>query len=200
MMVPRVLVVDDEPAVLDLCRRVLRKSGIEVVTAPDAQATRCLLETQQVDLLIADIRLPEEDGITLLEAVHELTPDLPLMIMTGYPDATVVDAALNLNVKSFVVKPFDLQEFVSEVQRSLDLPPTPKALDGEPTLPELIPPILDRLRRHNVPILEGVIHRDPTDGRTVLVPGKTGSAVPVDEFLSEYTQGERVYLIVLPHY
>ena len=199
MAASRVLLVDDEPGVLDVCARSLRRRGFDVITASDARTARILLEAQAVDLLITDIRMPQESGISLLHAVHQVDPDLPLMIMTGYPDSFAVDAALNLNVRSFIVKPFDLSDFVSEVSRCLDLEEPQAAEHRSMDLSGIIAPILDELRHHKIPILEGSIQRDPMDGRIVLVPGESSGAVPIDEFLQQYTGGKPVYLIVLPH-
>jgi response regulator RpfG family c-di-GMP phosphodiesterase len=198
MTIPRILVVDDEPGILDVCARTLRKHDFEVVTASDAHTARILLQAQAVDLLITDLRMPGESGISLLQTVHETNPGLPLMIITAYPDPPAIDAALNLNVKSFVVKPFNAHEFVSEVKRSLDLQ-VPEAAPSAAALGDWMLPILEELRQHQVPVLEGLIQRNPRDGRVVLVPGDPNGAVPIDEFLSEYARGERIYLIILPH-
>lgn len=198
MTAARVLIVDDEPGILDVCARSLRRHGLDVITASDVHTARILLDAQAVDLLVTDIRMPLESGISLLEAVRQIAPELPLMIMTGYPDSVAVDAALNLNVRSFIVKPFDLSDFVSEVRRCLNLKESLDTRFVDADLCSVIPPILDELRHHRVPILEGSIQRDPVDGRIVLVPGESTGAVPIDEFLQQYTQGEQVYLIVLP--
>ena len=103
MAAPRVLIVDDEPDVLEICARTLRTQDFEVITASDVRTAKILLQAQAVDLLVTDIRMPVEDGISLLHAVHDTTPDLPLMVITGYPDhLPSIYAALNLNVRSFL--------------------------------------------------------------------------------------------------
>jgi DNA-binding NtrC family response regulator len=192
------LVVDDEPSVLDVCTRSLRRHGFEVVTASDAHTARILLRAQAVDLLITDIRMPGEDGISLLQTVRETAPNLPLMIITAYPDAASVDAALDLNVRSFVVKPFNVDEFISEVNRSLDLSPAPTPKPADPSLMDTITALIEHLRQQRVSVLEGVVARDPQSGRVVLVPGDPDGALPVEDLLSEYAKGERVYVIVAP--
>jgi DNA-binding NtrC family response regulator len=198
MAFPRILIVDDEPDILDVCARTLRRNGFQVITASDAQTARILMQAEAIDLLITDIRMPGESGISLLQSVHELAPTLPLMIITGYPDTPAVDAALDLNVKSFIVKPFDLPDFVSEVRRSLKIKTADTAAPEGSLLRKAIPIILNELRQHKVPILEGEIQHDPVDGQVVLVP-EVGGAVPIDDFLTSYTQGKKIYLIVLPH-
>lgn len=199
MAAPRVLIVDDEPDLLEVCARALRNHDLEAITASDAETAQMLLRAHAVDLLVTDVRMPTENGISLLQTVHDTIPDLPLMIVTGYPDSLAIDAALDLNVKSFLVKPFDLVEFVSEVKRSLELHTTIPQEELESERNELISLVVGELRQHKIPVLEGRIQRDPTDGRVVLIPTDPKGAVPIGEFLTDYARGERIYLIVLPH-
>jgi DNA-binding NtrC family response regulator len=200
MTAPRVLIVDDEPDVLNVCARTLRKQNFEVITASDARTAKILLRAQAIDLFITDIRMPVEDGISLLHAVHDTDPDLPLMIITGYPDyLPSVYAALNLNVKSFLVKPFTPSQLLSEVKRSLGLQTKKTTEEQESERNELVSAIVEELRQHKIPILEGAIQRDPVNGQVVLVPPGSASAVPIVEFLTSYTHSEQIYLIVLPH-
>ena len=85
MAAQRILIVDDEPGVLDVSARTLRNAGFEVITATNAQAARVLLQAHAVDLLITDIRMPGEDGISLLQAVHDPQHNM-FVILGGYSD------------------------------------------------------------------------------------------------------------------
>ncbi|MBN1581264.1 MAG: response regulator [Anaerolineae bacterium] len=198
MNTPHILVVDDEPGVLDVCARSLRRQGFEVTTASDAKTARILLQSHTVDLLISDMKMPGESGVSLLQAVHETSPDLPLMIITAYPESTYVDAALELNVKAFVPKPFDISVFVHEVKRSLGLRESqpPKT---EPDITEFVSVFVEELRRHQVPVLEGTLERDPETGRVILIPENSDGRIPVEDWLLGYTKGMHIYLTVLPH-
>jgi len=197
MNMPHVLIVDDEPGVLDVCARALRRSGLEVTTASDAKTARILLQSHTVDMLITDLLMPGEGGISLLQSVHETDPDLPLMIITAYPDVASVDAALNLNVKSFIPKPFNIADFVDDVKRNLGLKETRKAkLQSE--LAEWTPIFVGELRRHQVPVLEGRIRRDPENGQLVLSPNGGEGQIPLEEWLLGYQGYDSVYLVVLP--
>ena len=158
-----------------------------------------ILEFHPVDLVITDMKMPRASGLDLVRYIRQNAPDTEIMIMTAYPEPPTVDAALELNIKSFVVKPFNIKNFVSEVKRSLGIQATESVKSKESDLKELVPMIIEELREQKVPVLEGVIQRDLDNGKIVLVPGDPGGAVPIDEFLAEYTQGQRIYLIVLPH-
>ncbi|MBN1934329.1 MAG: response regulator [Anaerolineae bacterium] len=201
MITPHILIVDDEPGILDASSRALRRQGFEVTTASDAQTARILLQSKTVDMLISDIRMPGESGISLLQAVRETNPDLPLMIITAYPDSKYIDAAIDLNVKGFIPKPFNLSDLISEVKRNLGIKESaPVAESSQDTLSDLVQAFIEELKRHQVPVLEGTVQRDAQQqGRAVLIPtGSREGQIPIDEWLLDYTKGEPAYLIVIP--
>lgn len=116
----RILVVDDEPSVRDLCERYLSKEGYIVRTASSAAQARQQLAEQTFDLLIADIYLPDEGGVSLLKYVRQQQPDLPTMLITGRAGAGTMVDAIRLNVREYLCKPFTLQALRSAVERSLE--------------------------------------------------------------------------------
>ena len=116
----RLLVVDDEPSVLDLCERYLSKEGYRVCTASSAAQARQQLAEQAFDLLIADIYLPDEGGVSLLKTVRQQQPDLPTMLITGRAGARTMVDAIRLNVREYLCKPFTLQALRAAVERSLE--------------------------------------------------------------------------------
>ncbi len=199
MATPRILIVDDEPGILDASSRALRRQGFEVTTASNAETARILLQSKTVDLLISDIRMPGESGISLLQTVRETNPDLPLMIITAYPESEYIDAAIDLNVKGFIPKPFNLSDLVSEVKRNLGIKePASGAENNQAALNDLVQAFIDELKRQQVPVLEGTVQRE--GGHAVLIPaGSQEGKIPIDEWLLNYTKGAPAYLIVLPH-
>jgi len=116
----RILVVDDEPSVLDLCARYLSKEGYAVCTASSAAQARQHLAEQAFDLLIADIYLPDEGGVSLLKYVRQQQPDLPTMLITGRAGAGTMVDAIRLNVREYLCKPFTLHALRAAVERSLE--------------------------------------------------------------------------------
>lgn len=196
MAAPHILIVDDEPGILDTASRALRRQGFEVTTASDAQTARILLQSQTVDLLISDIRMPGESGISLLQAVRETNPNLPLMIITAYPDSEYIDAAIDLNVRGFIPKPFNLSDLIDEVKRILGIQEASAA--QQDALNDLVQAFIQELKRYQVPVLEGTVRRS-AEKRVVLIPaGSQSGEIPVDEWLLDYTRGQPVYLIVIP--
>lgn len=117
----RILVVDDEPDVLVICSRALTESEgrYRVTTASDANQARAYLDEQKFDLLILDIHLPEEDGLSLLRHVREVQPDLPSVLITGYPAVNTVVDAIRLNAQAYLCKPFTVSKLLETVETSL---------------------------------------------------------------------------------
>jgi DNA-binding NtrC family response regulator len=117
----RILIVDDEPEVLRLCVRVLSEAdqGYTAIAARDTEQARRHLDSQEFDLLILDIQLPQEDGLSFLKHVREVNPGLPTMLISGYPDVSAVIDSIRLNVRQFVCKPFTVRALLDAVEASL---------------------------------------------------------------------------------
>jgi DNA-binding NtrC family response regulator len=114
-----VLIVDDEPDVLHICDRALSKAGYRVFTAATGRQARQYLGQEQLDLVVLDIYIPDEDGISLLKYVHEIAPQLPVMLITGYAAVDTVIDAIRLRVTEYLCKPFTLRAFLAAVESSL---------------------------------------------------------------------------------
>ncbi len=114
-----VLVVDDEPAICDLCRDGLSNVGFTVEAEVDPRKALHTLHDQEFDLLLSDIRMPELDGIGLVRHVRTWSPDLPIVLMTAYASLDLTIDALNEGATSFLRKPFDLHALVEAVNRAL---------------------------------------------------------------------------------
>jgi PAS domain S-box-containing protein len=118
-----VLVVEDEPDVRRMAERILTKSGYSVIgTAEGAEAVSiCEPGGQQVDLLLTDVIMPEMLGTELVEKVHSLRPDLPIVYMSGYSHEVLAPQALGQNGNSaFIEKPFNAQELRATIRELLD--------------------------------------------------------------------------------
>ncbi len=115
---PKVLIVDDEPAIRRLLARALERSGHVVVEAEDARGALAALDIDKPDVVLLDLGLPDRDGLELL----------PLMVKPGGPAILVVSAreataekvaALDLGAQDFVTKPFDSEELLARVRAAL---------------------------------------------------------------------------------
>jgi len=108
------LVVDDEARSRDLYAETLRAAGFEVQTAADAAEARVRIEDGLPAMVISDVRMPGEDGLSLLRDVRK-TRDLPFLLVTAHADVRQAVAALKLGAVDYLSKPVDLDELVAAV-------------------------------------------------------------------------------------
>ncbi len=128
MRSPRVLVVDDEPAMLRTVERVL-EPRYEVVTAWDHREALLCVKEHQIDLAIVDVRMPEVDGFEIVSRLRAVNPGLDVIFMTGIVhelDAQLI-RAIRERAFYFIQKPFDREVLLTLVARCLEL----RRLEGE---------------------------------------------------------------------
>jgi signal transduction histidine kinase len=115
----RILVMDDEPATTELCTRTLTRSGYVVQGTTSGLDTLALLEKEQFDLLVVDIRMPDVDGLSVLRRGLELHPDMAAVVMTSHATLDATIEALHAGARGFVLKPFSLDVFRLAVRDAL---------------------------------------------------------------------------------
>lgn len=102
-----ILVIDDEEPVLQVVHLCLERCGYRVSTAINAEVAYQLLNKDEPDVILVDVMMPGQDGLTFLATVHQRLPDVPVVIMTGFAQVqTAVDAIKN-GAFDFIHKPFD---------------------------------------------------------------------------------------------
>src|SRR5262249_62420060 len=82
MAEPRILIVDDEPDMVENCARILRRSGHRCLTATDPRRALALLESERPDLVLTDLKMPEVDGLAVLRRTPKNKPTPPLIVIT----------------------------------------------------------------------------------------------------------------------
>jgi len=105
---PLVLVVDDEPDLLELVSLTLSRMNFRTRTAPDLAGARRLLKAERFDLCLTDMRLPDGDGLDLVAWIQEHRTDLPVAVITAHGNVESAVRALKLGAFDFVSKPLDL--------------------------------------------------------------------------------------------
>jgi EAL domain-containing protein (putative c-di-GMP-specific phosphodiesterase class I) len=116
----RVLVVDDEAPLLNVCVRALRRAGFEAVTAANGAAAVEFV-SQGFDVIVSDIQMPGFDGMELLRRVRERDLDVPVILMTGNPSLSTAVRAIDYGALKYLTKPFDLEELVVVVRDAVRL-------------------------------------------------------------------------------
>jgi PAS domain S-box-containing protein len=117
-----VLVVEDEPSILELTRRVLETQGFTVLTASSARDALELVASHQgaIDLLLTDVIMPEMNGRDLSEKARALRPQLKLLFMSGHPADVIASRGLLNPGVSLVEKPFSIDALLEHVRGELD--------------------------------------------------------------------------------
>src|SRR5580692_6890956 len=105
---PVVLIVDDEPDLLELVSLTLGRMNLETRTAADLASARTLLSTQHFDLCLTDMRLPDGDGLDLVAWIQTHCAATPVAVITAHGDVATAVRALKLGAFDFVSKPLDL--------------------------------------------------------------------------------------------
>jgi DNA-binding NtrC family response regulator len=115
----KVLVIDDEPAVRDLLRRVLTGAGHQVVLEETAEAALAPLARERFDVIIVDNNLPKMTGLELMAIVKRHHPELRAIMITAYNTPAVEVRARALGVVAYVAKPFGIVTIVDAVDAAI---------------------------------------------------------------------------------
>lgn len=116
-MVPTVLIVDDDPDVLESLTEALSGSARNVQVAHDASAALASFARAPVDIVLTDIRMPGMDGLDLLRTLKSRVPDVTVVVMTAFDDLPTVSEAMREGAADFLVKPLDLHRLRGVMRR-----------------------------------------------------------------------------------
>ncbi len=170
------LIVDDELIVRDSLSKWFHEEGYDVAVAEGAQDALQKMAQRQFDLALVDIKMPGTDGVELQRRMHEIDPDLLVIMMTGYASVETAVAALKNGAYDYVSKPFDPEEMAHTVRNALShrqaqrentqLRQTLAAVGGPRELTGQSPEMMR--------VLEAVQTVAPTEA-TVLIAGESGT-------------------------
>ena len=116
----RILVLDDEPDMLDNCQRMLASAGYECVGTTDPREALRMLGADHPDLFLTDLRMPEVDGMEMLERARQLDPLIPVVMLTGYATVETAVAAVKAGAFDYLSKPFSLDQLRVSIDRALN--------------------------------------------------------------------------------
>jgi PAS domain S-box-containing protein len=116
----RVLVVDDENLILKIISDILLKEGYDVRTAFNCEKALQLLKEDSFHVILTDIRMPEKNGIDLLEEVRTFNPDIPVIIMTGFASLVTAVEAVRYGAFDYLTKPLDYNKLKSVIKHAVD--------------------------------------------------------------------------------
>jgi signal transduction histidine kinase/DNA-binding response OmpR family regulator len=116
----RILVVDDEPRMTDSVKALLAADGHDVVTANSGSEALAKLDKNAFDVVLADLRMPDVDGLEVLRAARQIAPDRPVVMMTAYASLDSAVAAINDGAYDYLIKPIDLTEMRLTIRRAVE--------------------------------------------------------------------------------
>jgi two-component system, NtrC family, response regulator HydG len=167
---PTILVVDDRTNMLRLLRKVLGKDGRLLTAAGGREAIR-LLESEPVAVVVADLSMPDVDGLEVLKQCRRLRPHAEFILMTAYATVPTAVQALRLGAYDYLTKPFEPEQVRAVVLRALGLAaPMAPTTEGET---ELLPGLIGAAPAMRE--LAKLVRRFAESGATVVLLGETGT-------------------------
>jgi two-component system NtrC family response regulator len=113
-----ILIVDDEKNYLLILSAVLEEEGFEVLTALSGREALDIQKTSDLDLILTDMKMPEMDGIELLENLKAVNPDIPVIVMTAHGTVDKAVEAMQKGAYTYVLKPFDNERLIIYVKKA----------------------------------------------------------------------------------
>jgi two-component system, OmpR family, phosphate regulon response regulator OmpR len=134
---PKILVVDDDPRLRELLRRYLGENGFTVATADSAQSMNRLWVRERFDLLILDLMMPGEDGLSVMRRLRGASDATPIIMLTAKGEDVDRIVGLEMGADDYLPKPFNPRELLARInavlrRRGPDDAPGAPAVDGKP--------------------------------------------------------------------
>jgi DNA-binding NtrC family response regulator len=117
----RVLLIDDEIIFVESLTKVLKKRGMQVLAAHNGLAGLELLTTNEVDVIVLDLRMPGLDGLATLEEIRIRDPLTPVILLTGHIDISRVTQMMNKGAVEVLLKPCPAETMVSAIENASEL-------------------------------------------------------------------------------
>jgi two-component system response regulator PilR (NtrC family) len=154
---PKVLVIDDEPDLLELLELTLSRMGLDTTRAQSVAEAVRLLDAQAFDLCLTDMRLPDGEGLRVVEHITEKGLDVPVAVITAFGSAENAVAALKAGAFDYLAKPVALEQLRALVKQALKVPEKPSApssyqLLGESQAIMQVRQMIDRLSKSQAPV------------------------------------------------
>ena len=154
---PKVLVIDDEPDLLELLELTLSRMGLDTTRAQSVAEAIRLLDAQGFDLCLTDMRLPDGEGLRVVEHITEKGLDVPVAVITAFGSAENAVAALKAGAFDYLAKPVALEQLRALVKQALKVPEKPAApssyqLLGESQAIMQVRQMIDRLSKSQAPV------------------------------------------------
>jgi two-component system response regulator PilR (NtrC family) len=154
---PKILVVDDEPDLLELLELTLSRMGLDTTRAESVAEAIKLLDREPFDLCLSDMRLPDGEGLRVVEHINQKGLDVPVAVITAYGSAENAVAALKAGAFDYLAKPVALEQLRALVKQALKVPdkaqlPASYRLLGESAAMQQVRGLIERLSKSQAPV------------------------------------------------
>ena len=163
------LVIDDEPDIRELLGMTLEQMGLNVTSAPGIHKAKALLDSDTFDLCLTDMKLPDGDGLELVEHIQHACPQMPVAVITAHGNMEIAVEALKKGAFDFASKPLELMRLRKMVQTALDLSEEHELLDNTDASIGLVG------HSEVMMALQEKIHRVARSQAPILISGESGS-------------------------
>lgn len=116
----RVLLVDDERLYVESLAKVLHRRGFEALFACDGEASLALASEQDPDVVVLDLRMPGQDGLATLAKLRKMSPELPILLLTGHADVAGAAAALARGATDVLLKPCPVDVLIPAIENAVE--------------------------------------------------------------------------------
>ena len=116
----KILMADDDPTILSLLNKILTTKGYDVTLAENGSVAEKLLQAEQFDLLISDIKMEPVDGMQLLKRTNQVRPHVGVIMLTAYATVATAVEAMKEGAFDYIPKPFKIDELLETVRRALE--------------------------------------------------------------------------------
>lgn len=116
----KILIVDDDRNLLDLIHMRLEASGYNVVAFDHENSAKEIVRQEFFDVAVVDLQLVNQDGLQLMEEIHQILPDLPVIILTAHGSIESAVEAMERGAFTYLTKPFDSRELILQIERALE--------------------------------------------------------------------------------
>ena len=130
---PNILIIEDDAAFCQMLQKFLTKHSYAVEASFTAPEAKSKLEKTNFDLVLTDLRLPDYDGIKLLEDIKQMNGDTPVIVMTGYAEVGSAVLAMKKGAFDYIAKPFTPDEIVKLIGKALEVQPEEKVILKQPS-------------------------------------------------------------------
>ena len=155
---PRILVIEDEPTIVEFLRTGLAYEGYRVIVSPDGRTGFDYAHREEFDLIILDIMLPDMDGFEVCRKLRARGSDVPIIMLTARREIHDRVAGLDLGADDYITKPFSFAELLARIRAALRRRGSP----AEPTVLRIADLVLD-METHEVTRSGKPLHLTPTE-------------------------------------